>query len=177
MIARVILVIILVKPHPIRFEMRSLWLIVAGHVFFVSIVIGCVSLNHIAMAASEILQPLAEISILTHPHRNTTNTKAKFTFASTKPVKIKCRIDSESYSVCTSPKKYAELSTGKHTFCVNSICSSGAEDSKPAVYSWTISSKPDTGTTQLLEEDYILLLSNTSICNQKHLLFANRFGV
>ena len=158
MITRVILIMIFVKSHPMRFEMRSLWLIVAGHVFYVSIVLGCVSLSHTAMAAPKILQPLPEISILTHPHRNTTNTKAKFAFISTKPVKFKCRIDSESYSVCTSPKKYVELSTGKHTFYVKSMSSSGTEDSKPSVYSWTISSKPDAGTTQLLEEDYFLLV-------------------
>ncbi|MDR3629780.1 MAG: hypothetical protein P4L42_05525 [Desulfocapsaceae bacterium] len=115
-------------------------------------------LSHFFLAEAQGPPPETGTVILTHPHKKTTSTKALFTFSSTKTGTFECKIDSGSYADCRSPVRYGGLSAGPHTFSVESRDAFGSKDLKPAVYTWTVTSEPDTGTTQLLEEDYLLLM-------------------
>jgi hypothetical protein len=146
------------RVTPKRPEIRSLWLITVRIVIFFSIGIIFLSLTRTATSGSIDAQTFAKVSILTHPKKNTTNTKAKFTFSSTQTGIFKCKIDSDSYNNCKSPVQYSGLSAGRHTFTVKSTDSSGLKDVKPGVYSWTITTDSNPGTTQLLEDDYLLFM-------------------
>ncbi|MFH1729817.1 MAG: SBBP repeat-containing protein [Pseudomonadota bacterium] len=65
-----------------------------------------------------------------------------------------CKIDSESYSECTSPKIYTGLSETSHTFYVKSIDQAGNEDDTPASYSWTYDVTNPTSTILTNPEEY-----------------------
>ena len=71
---------------------------------------------------------------------------ADFSFTCTKPpCTYDCRIDSGSWSSCTSPSHYVALSNGSHTFEVRGYDSLGNLDPTPASYTWTINlDLPDT---------------------------------
>jgi hypothetical protein len=75
------------------------------------------------------------------PSGSTTSTSASFTFTGTNATSFECRLDSGSYSLCTSPKTYTGLSTGSHTFAVRARNGTTA-DSTPATRSWTVASSP-----------------------------------
>jgi len=53
-----------------------------------------------------------------------------------------CKIDSSSYSACTSPYTTLALSNGSHTFRVYAIDYNGNSDPTPATYTWTVSFTP-----------------------------------
>ena len=75
----------------------------------------------------------------TKPLASTTDTKATFTFHATKSGGIfECKLDSESYSSCISPKSYSNLAVGSHTFYVRATDAAGNPNLMPATYSWTI---------------------------------------
>ncbi len=50
---------------------------------------------------------------------------------------FECKIDSEEWTACTSPKDYT-LALGAHTFSVRALDSVGNIDSTPESYTWTI---------------------------------------
>jgi hypothetical protein len=125
---------------------------------FVSIDLISLSLTHAVTSGSKSPQTFPEVSILTYPHKNTTNTRAKFTFSSINTEKFKCKIDSDPYKECKSPVQYSELSAGRHTFSVKPMDSFGLKGVKSSIYTWTITSDANPGTTQLLEDDYLLFM-------------------
>ncbi len=89
-------------------------------------------------------------TITSSPPNPTNNTSATFEFDSDDPnATFECKLDSASFSACTSPKNYTGLSSGSHTFQVRAIETLGGNpDPTPASHTWTIdTTPPDTSIT------------------------------
>ena len=85
------------------------------------------------------------------PAALTTSTKAGFSFSSSESnSSFECKLDSSSWSACTTPKGYSSLTVGLHQFSVRAIDAAGNVDSTPASRSWTVEEEvvtPPTDTT------------------------------
>jgi hypothetical protein len=82
------------------------------------------------------VSPVATIG--SGPPSATDQTSATFTFSSNEPGStFECRLDSGSFTLCTSPKTYSSLADGAHTFGVRATDPAGNTGTE-ATYSWTI---------------------------------------
>lgn len=69
----------------------------------------------------------------------TVNTaSARFGFSSEAGATFECKLDGGSFRSCSSPKSYAGLSNGKHTFSVRARDAAGNVDPTPATRTWTV---------------------------------------
>jgi hypothetical protein len=81
----------------------------------------------------------------TKPSSLTTATSATFDFSSTEAGSFACRLDAGSFIACTTPKAYAGLADGSHTFSVRATDTASNADPTPATYTWTVdTTAPDT---------------------------------
>jgi hypothetical protein len=63
---------------------------------------------------------------------------------------FECKLDGAGFSSCTSPKNYANLSDGPHTFSVRATDASGNVDTAPATRTWSVDTgAPDAPSVQL----------------------------
>jgi hypothetical protein len=75
--------------------------------------------------------------IVSHPARRSRATAATFRFVdATSGVAYQCRRDRQSWSRCSSPKRYSGLRDAKHTFYVRATLK--GRTSRAASFSWTI---------------------------------------
>lgn len=89
-----------------------------------------------------------DTSIVDKPDLSTTLRSAAFSFASTEPGTFQCRLDAGAWETCTTPKTYANLTDGQHTFRVRAIDRALNVDPSPATYTWAIGPVvPDTQIT------------------------------
>ena len=75
------------------------------------------------------------------PTGTITTDQASFTFSGTPAsdtARVQCRIDSEPFADCTSPKAFTGLSDGPHTLEVRATDSVGNTDPTPATRSFTV---------------------------------------
>jgi hypothetical protein len=73
------------------------------------------------------------------PQGKTTNASPSFTFSSSEPnSSFECRLDSGSWSSCTSPKGYQNLAAGTHVFEVRATDPAGNTDPTPAARSFKL---------------------------------------
>lgn len=72
------------------------------------------------------------------PTGNVASPEATFTFSADEPATFKCKIDSGSYSTCTSPVDYQWLTSGAHTFSVKAVNGAAGADLTPATRTWTV---------------------------------------
>ena len=81
-----------------------------------------------------------DTTILRHPARRTTKTKAKFTFKSSEMGSVfECKLDRAVWRNCDSGKrKYRHLSPGRHKFKVRAGDPLNNFDGTPAKYKWKI---------------------------------------
>jgi hypothetical protein len=80
-----------------------------------------------------------DTTITSGPANPTSSTSASFAFTSSESGStFECRIDSGSWSTCTSPKSYSSLATGSHTFDVRATDAASNTDATPASQTWTI---------------------------------------
>ncbi len=82
------------------------------------------------------------VSIQSSPASLTAATSASFSFDGSDTgggsiASYQCRIDSGSYSSCSSPRSYASLASGSHTVDIRATDTAGNTGS-PASYTWTI---------------------------------------
>ena len=83
--------------------------------------------------------PTPTTAILTGPAASTTSNRATFTFSASPGVtSYRCALDTGAFSTCTSPKSYAGLSLGSHTFFVQGV--NGTGPGVPASRQWTAAS-------------------------------------
>ncbi len=89
----------------------------------------------------------ANTTITTHPLALSSSAAAKFEFAGEDPggsgvASFECRRDAEDWTPCTSPREYAALAEGAHSFEVKAIDQAGNADPTPASFNWTIDTTP-----------------------------------
>ena len=72
------------------------------------------------------------------PSVSTDQTTASFTFTATEAATFKCQLDGASWKACKSPKDYAGLGGGDHTFAVRAKDAAGNTDATPASWTWTV---------------------------------------
>ena len=76
--------------------------------------------------------------ILSHPQDVSSVATAKFTFESdVEEATFRCKIDANAWESCTTPKVYANLSEGDHTFSLKAVNVGGTE-SDVVSFSWKI---------------------------------------
>ena len=86
-------------------------------------------------------QSTVNTKIKSKPALVTDSTSATFKFVCTSaPCSFKCKLDSDAWTKCKSPKSYLSLAVGSHTFSVKAG-KNGVWDRSPAKYSWTIIEK------------------------------------
>jgi hypothetical protein len=83
-------------------------------------------------------------SITSAPSGSTTATSAALTFSATESVTFECRMDGSAWGSCTSPRSYAGLAVGVHTFDVRATDLAGNTDLTPASAGWTVVAPADT---------------------------------
>ena len=77
------------------------------------------------------------------PSGTTNNASPSFGFSSSEgSSSFECRLDSESWSSCSSPKDYSNLPDGPHTFSVRATDQAGNTDPSPATRSFTVDTTP-----------------------------------
>jgi glucose/arabinose dehydrogenase/PKD repeat protein len=88
-----------------------------------------------------------ETTITSGPSATVNSTSATFEFSSSEAGStFECRLDSTTFSSCTSPQQYSGLAEGSHTFEVRATDAAGNTDAIPASRTWTV----DTATTRSL---------------------------
>jgi hypothetical protein len=88
-----------------------------------------------------------DAQIESSPDAYTQSHTATFTFSGSDPggsgvASFECRLDSESWDECTSPREYAGLAEGPHEFEVRAFDNAGNPDLIPASFNWTIDNTP-----------------------------------
>jgi len=80
-------------------------------------------------------------TISSGPSGTTTATDASVSFASSESgSSFACKLDSGSWTSCTSPKSYSGLGIGEHSFEVRATDAAGNTDASPASRTWTVQS-------------------------------------
>lgn len=80
-----------------------------------------------------------QTKIKAKPGKRTGDRTPAFRFSSTEAGStFACKLDSQKYKVCTSPKTYGRLPIRRHKFSVRATDPAGNADPTPARYSWTI---------------------------------------
>jgi len=86
-----------------------------------------------------------ETTIPTHPPTTTMSTSASFFPGPEEPgVSFECSLDGAAYAACGSPRSYANLTVGAHTFAARATDAAGNVDETPAEWSWAIEAPPTT---------------------------------
>jgi large repetitive protein len=82
------------------------------------------------------------VAITVKPSNPSNNASPSFGFTTTDATSIECRLDGPVFTSCTSPKQYANLSDGVHTFSVRVTDAAG--NAAEASHTWTIETGPPT---------------------------------
>jgi parallel beta-helix repeat protein len=85
------------------------------------------------------------VTIVSGPPPTTDQPNASFTFTTDEQAAMTCSLDGAAFSVCTSPRTYAGLPLGPHTFTVRAIDLAG--NIGAASWHWTVVDLTPPGTT------------------------------
>jgi hypothetical protein len=102
-----------------------------------------------------------ETAIDSYPDSTINTTSATFTFSADETATFQCKLDSGNYASCTTPKNYASLAEGAHTFYVKAIDTATNEDATPAEYSFTVDTEIPT-ISNLQPDSTTFLVTTTS---------------
>jgi hypothetical protein len=90
-----------------------------------------------------------DTQILSSPPDASASTSATFTFLSPDAgggATFQCALDGTAFAACTSPRAYASLAEGPHSFAVRVRDAVGNFDPSPAIRSWAVDLTPPTTT-------------------------------
>jgi len=77
--------------------------------------------------------------ITSNPTATTNSTSATFAFSANKTGStFQCKLDTGSYTSCTSPTNYTSLTEGSHTFTVQATDTLGHVEPSPPSYTWVV---------------------------------------
>ncbi|HEU0023678.1 MAG TPA: DNRLRE domain-containing protein [Thermoleophilaceae bacterium] len=77
------------------------------------------------------------------PSGTVESTDASFGFSASKSgTTFECSLDGAAFGPCSSPKAYASLALGEHTFRVRAVDAAAGPDPTPATRTWTIAAPP-----------------------------------
>jgi len=77
--------------------------------------------------------------ITSNPSAITNSTSATFVFSANKSGStFQCKLDSGSYTACTSPQAYTSLAEGSHTFTVQATDTLSHTEPSPPSYTWVV---------------------------------------
>jgi hypothetical protein len=80
-----------------------------------------------------------ETTISSGPSGTTTATSGSFAFSSSEAgSSFQCKLDTASFSACSSPKAVSALAVGSHTFSVRATDAASNTDATPATRTWTV---------------------------------------
>jgi hypothetical protein len=80
-----------------------------------------------------------QTSITSSPAASTTSTSANFSFSSSESGStFACKLDSDAWASCGSPKSYSHLKIGSHQFSARATNAAGNVDPTPATSSWMV---------------------------------------
>jgi hypothetical protein len=86
---------------------------------------------------------IPETEITDGPSGLTKSNSPSFTFTSTKANStFRCKLDAAAYATCTSPKTYATLADGEHTFSVYATDPLNHDDPTPDTQTFTVDTTP-----------------------------------
>ena len=74
---------------------------------------------------------------------------------------FECRRDSEEWAACSSPRSYAALAEGAHSFEVRAVDQAGNVDPRPASFNWSV----DTTAPQTQIDTHPAALTNAAAAN------------
>ncbi len=81
-----------------------------------------------------------QTTIASAPPAQSTSAAASFGFGSSEAGStFFCSLDAAGFAPCSTPKSYAGLGNGTHTFRVQAVDAAGNADTTPAAHTWTIS--------------------------------------
>ena len=86
-------------------------------------------------------------STRTRPTRRARPTRTSRSRSTEGASTFECEIDGGGFSSCSTPKSYAGLSEGSHTFKVRATDAAGNTDASPAQYTWTVDTIAPSSTT------------------------------
>jgi len=97
------------------------------------------------VVTSELAGAGPQTTIDSGPSGTTASSSATFGFSSTDPgASFECRLDGGGWEACGSPRAYAGLGEGQHSFQVRAVDAAGTADPTPAVRDWTVDTTPPT---------------------------------
>ncbi len=120
------------------------------HTFKVAAVDAAGNLDATPASATWTVDTTPDTSITSGPSGTVKSNSASFSFSSTQANStFECSLDGASFTSCTSPQSYTNLSEGQHTFKVRAIGgAAGNVDPTPASVTWTVDTiAPDTTIT------------------------------
>ena len=85
-----------------------------------------------------------DTTIAGNPSNPSNSSSASFSFTGSDNVTpaasltFECKLDSDPFAACTSPRTYSGLTDGSHTFQVRAIDGVGNVDPTPVSFAWTI---------------------------------------
>ncbi|GAB4216022.1 MAG: hypothetical protein OHK0022_56640 [Roseiflexaceae bacterium] len=101
-----------------------------------------------ASATWTIDQTAPDTTITTKPTGISASTSALFGFTGSDNVSpagaltFECSLDNAPFAACVSPKNYAGLAQGSHTFLVRATDAAGNTDASPASFTWVVDTLP-----------------------------------
>jgi hypothetical protein len=99
-------------------------------------VLGVLGVATVTVAIASATGSLAAPTITAKPTDPTSSTSASFSFTGPSGASFQCKLDSGSFSSCSSPKSYSGLSGGSHTFRVRAKKS--GQTSAETTWTWVI---------------------------------------
>ncbi|MDD5225316.1 MAG: fibronectin type III domain-containing protein [bacterium] len=111
-----------------------------GHTFEVRAIDGSGNVDPTPASFSWTIDTIPpDTAITSNPLDPSFQTSAAFTFTATEAGSIfECKLDSGTWSACTSPKNYTGLVEENHSFNVRAQDPAGNKDNTPAAFSWAV---------------------------------------